>query len=166
MIFLLVCFLCACYFFIPTKDQICRIPALKNKKKAKDRTKSWFHCNWMYQYVFYKRRCNYEQFFNVFQVYFEQSEAEGRAELRIGLAKKKVNKKKRYDDDSTRQPILYLVKLFTFLSKFLPFSPSFNLQKLFLMFSTSTIYPKNLCEGFPTIGTMVPTDEKIFGTNR
>ena len=41
-------------------------------------------------------------------------------------------------------PILYLVKLFTFLSQFLPFSPSFNLQKLFLMFSTSTIYPKDI----------------------
>ena len=56
-----------------------------------------------------------------------------------------ITLKKRYhDDDSTRRvlPILYLVKLFTFLSRFLPFPPSFNLQKPFLMFSISTIYPK------------------------
>jgi len=33
------------------------------------------------------------------------------------------------------------VRLFTFLSKFLPFSPSFNLQNLFLIFLTFTIYP-------------------------
>ena len=31
--------------------------------------------------------------------FFGRSDAEGRAELAIGLAKKKVNKKKRYDDD-------------------------------------------------------------------
>jgi len=56
------------------------------------------------------------------------SEAAGRAELGIGLAKK------RYNDDSTTNFVPG--QLFTFLSKFLPFSPSFNLQKLFLMFST------------------------------
>ena len=57
---------------------------------------------------------------------FERSEVEGRAELGIGY-QNKLNKKKRHDDD---HQFLYLVK------------PSFNLQKLFLMFSTSTIYPK------------------------
>ena len=58
--------------------------------------------------------------------FFERSEAEGRAELGIGLAKKK-----RYHDSTRRRrrapPILYLVKLFSFLSNFLPFSRSFNL---------------------------------------
>ena len=58
----------------------------------------------------------------------------------LGWQKKNEQKKK----VRRRPPILYLVKLFTFWSKFLPFSPSFNLQKLFLMFSTSTIYPKDI----------------------
>ena len=60
------------------------------------------------------------------------------------VVKKKSEKKKRFHDSTTRPSILYLVKLFTFLLKFLPFSPSFNLQKLFLMFFTSTIYPKDI----------------------
>ena len=63
------------------------------------------------------------------------------ARNRVG--KKKSEQKKRSTTTTRRRPpILYLVKLFTFLSKFLPFIPSFNLQKLFLMCSTSTIYPK------------------------
>ena len=68
----------------------------------------------------------------------------------LGWQKKKSEQKKkgttspRRLDSTRRPPILYLIKLFTFLSKFLPFSPSFNLQKLFLMFSTSTIYPKDI----------------------
>ena len=61
------------------------------------------------------------------------------------VGKKKSEQKKRVRPPLLLVPqILYLVKLFTFLSKFLPFSPSFDLQKLFLMFSTSIIYPKDI----------------------
>ena len=74
---------------------------------------------------------------------YYSSEARPKAEqsLELGWKKKSEQKKK------VRRlvpPILYLVKLFTFLSKFLPFSPFFNLQKLFLMFSTFIIYPKDI----------------------
>ena len=59
---------------------------------------------------------------------FERSEAEGRAELGIGLAKKKVNKKKgtttRLDDLTTNfvpgQTIHFLVEVFAFLYLFQP----------------------------------------------
>ena len=61
--------------------------------------------------------------------------------FRICFLKKKVP---RLDDDDNVPPILYLVKLFTFFSKCLPFSPFFNLQKLFFMFFSSTIYPKEI----------------------
>ena len=68
-----------------------------------------------------------------------------RAKLGIGLAKNKTSEQKKKVRRRRRvPPILYLVKLFTFLSKFLPFSPSFSLQKLFLMFSTSTIFPRDI----------------------
>ena len=43
----------------------------------------------------------------------------------LGRQKKKIPRRRR------RPPILYLVKQFTFLSKFLPFSPSFNPPKTF-----------------------------------
>ena len=80
-----------------------------------------------------------------FCMFFERSEAEGRVELGMRLAKKKVNQKKGTTTTRRRRlpPIFYPVKLsIHFLSKFLSFSPSFNLQKHFLMFSTSTNYPK------------------------
>merc|ERR1712034_84729 len=73
------------------------------------------------------------------------SEARPKTERRseLGWQKKKSEQKKGTTKIRRRlPPILYLVKLFTFLSKFLLFSPSFNFPKLFLMFSTSTIYPK------------------------
>ena len=80
------------------------------------------------------------------EVIFLQFSFERRLEL--GWQKKKSTKKKGTTTTQRRRrrvpQILYLVKLFTFLSKFLPFSPSFNLQKLFLMFSTSTIYPRDI----------------------
>jgi hypothetical protein len=66
----------------------------------------------------------------------------GRFFLGIGLAKKNEHKNK--GRGGGRRPILYLAQLFTFLSKFLPFYPSFNPQKHFLMFSTSTIYSKDI----------------------
>ena len=84
-------------------------------------------------------------------LFFYSSEARPKAERssELGWQKKKGEQKKK-----ARRlvvlvlllppPILFLVKIFTFLSKFLPFSPSFNLQKLFRMFSTSIIYPKDI----------------------
>ena len=69
-----------------------------------------------------------------------------------GLAKKKVNKKK--GTTTTRRrvpPILYLVKVFTFLSKFLPFSLKtfsyvFHFHNLSKIHSEKTIFAKKFLE--------------------
>ena len=86
---------------------------------------------------------------NISETFFWAKRGRRPSGARNWVGKKKVNKKK-----IPRlvvlvilllQPILFQVKLFTFLSKFLPpFSPFFNLQKLFLMFSTSIIYTKDI----------------------
>ena len=60
---------------------------------------------------------------------FERSEAKGRAEPGIGLAKKKWTKKK--DTTTTTNFVPGLVKLFTFLSKFFAFLSLFQPPKTF-----------------------------------
>ena len=75
------------------------------------------------------------------------SEAKAWAELGILLPKKtKMIKKKTVRRRTTTTRTNFVpAKLFTFLSKVLTF---LSLQKLFLMFSTTPIYPKNVLGNF------------------
>ena len=82
---------------------------------------------------------------------FERSEAEGRSELGIGLAKKKVNKKKGTTTSSNTtnfvpgQTIHFLVEVFAFLSLFQPpktFSYVFHFHNLSKRHSEKTIFTK------------------------
>ena len=95
----------------------------------------WFIFHVQKKYLFFEKEKK------VRKTFFERSSE-------LGWQKKKWQKKKGTTTTTTTTrrvpPILYLVKLFTFLSKFLPSFPLFNLQKLFRMFSTSKIYPKDL----------------------
>ena len=85
--------------------------------------------------------------------FFEQSEAKGRAELGIGLAKKKWTKKKRYhdDDDSTStnfvpgQTIHFLVEVFAFLSLFQPLK---TFSYVFLQSIQKTFWENNFRKKF------------------
>ena len=62
------------------------------------------------------------------------SEARPKAERSSELSWQKKSEQKKSATTRRRPPILYLVKLFNFLSKFLPFSPFFILQKLSYVF--------------------------------
>ena len=85
---------------------------------------------------------------NVFGTFSSEAKAEGLSGARNCVAKKTKWTKKDSTTTPRRTTNFVPVKLFTFLSKFLSFSPSFNLQKLFLMFSTTTIYPKDVLRNF------------------
>ena len=61
------------------------------------------------------------------------------------VGKKKVNKKKGMTTTYLLPATNFVPgQIIHFLIQVLPFFPSFNLQKLFLMFSISTIYPKDI----------------------
>ena len=88
----------------------------------------------------------------VFAPFFERSEAEGRAEVGIGLGKKrKVNKKKGTTSTTTNfvlgQTIHFLVEVFAFLFLFQPsktFSYVFHFHNLSKRHSEKTIFAKNI----------------------
>ena len=84
--------------------------------------------------------------------YSSDAKAEGLSGARNSVAKKKKWWKKKSSTTTSKRYDLYYYQFCTcqtiyFLS-FWPFSPSFNLQKLFLMFSTTPIYPKDILRNF------------------
>jgi hypothetical protein len=149
---------------------------IKNEKKL-DNTIQLTKCVWVstftrttiqinstktksYNKIFYEKtqNCHLTHVWNVTFLYHVLSSlqttvysSEAKAGLsgaRNSIAKKKQKwtKKKQYDDDAP--PILYLSNYSLCCLSFWSFSPSFNLQKLFLMFSTTPIYPKDVLRNF------------------
>jgi hypothetical protein len=77
--------------------------------------------------------------------FFERSEGRSRARNCVGKKKNQQKKKVRRRLDVHTN---FIWSNYSLSCQSLPFSPSLNLQKLFLVFSTSTIYPKDILRKF------------------